>query len=194
MKIEHKIELILAIFAGSVAIFSAYMAYNAKSSVAMLRRGHEKELELIRSELAQSLEERKFSFEERRNGYRDFFDGTSKYWESLELKNQAVEAKNNGDESKATTLETQSQMLHNEYIRLLTSAKFKIGVFSDKAVVQAIANYFRRPEFNKGSCRNREKFLDDVAIYQAMRNEMKAPGKVLDSDLILVLFDCKLED
>jgi hypothetical protein len=107
---------------------------------------------------------------------------------------QAAEVEDNGSEREVNRLNPESEMLLTEYKRLLTSARFKIGVFSDEAVVRAIANYFRRPEFNKPSCDNREKFTADIAIYQAMRNEMKAFGKVQNSDLAMVLFGCKLED
>ena len=148
----------------------------------------------MESEFAQSLEERKFSFEERRNAYREFFDGTSKYWEAQEKKKQTVEVEDNGNELEVKELNPESEMLLTEYKRLLTSARFKIGVFSDEAVVRAIANYFRQPELNKPSCDNREKFTADIAIYQAMRNEMKASGKLQNSDLAMVLFGCKFKD
>lgn len=189
-----RIELTVAIISGVIAIGSAGIAYKAQTDVAKLKTAHEKELELIRSKLAQALEERKFSFEERKNGYREFFDGTSKYWQYLNVKDRAVKANENGDESKSRNLESQAQQLYDDYVQLWHKARFKIGVFSDEAVVHAIAKYFRRPEFKKEKCNNAEKFMDDVAIYQAMRDEMEAQGDVRDNDLILVLFDCILEE
>ena len=86
-----KTELIVAILSGIVALISAGLSINAKFNVETMQIKHEKELESIKAEFTESLEERKFSFEERRNGYREFFEGIVRYREAQDLKIQADE-------------------------------------------------------------------------------------------------------
>jgi hypothetical protein len=147
-----------------------------------------------------SVEEQKLSFEERKVGYADFFEAGVKYRESevtyrkyRDRKERAAKAKENGDTSKAEELESEAETLSQESRRLYDKASFRIGVFSDAAVVRAIAEYWRK-HAGYPNCENRPKMLEDVASYQAMRHEMQAEGQVEDKDLILVLFHCILKE
>jgi len=139
------------------------------------------------------IEERKLSFEERKNGYAEFFEGTVLYWQAGATKDQAIVAEASGDSSEAKKLEYKADSLYAKYKLLHRKARFKIGVFSDATVIQKIVKYLQT-HFQKEPCINYQKFKDDVAIYQAIRDEMKAKGHVKDKDLALVLFNCKLEE
>lgn len=175
-------ELIVAILSGVFALSSAGVAYKAQSDVAKLQ-----------SKLAQTLEERKPYLEERKNGYAQFFSGTVGYWQAAEWTTRAKEMRSKGDEREARRLSAKVEKFEEDARSLFENGRFRIGVFSDKDVVKAAAQYFLNHQI-KSSCAPKNKFRDDVAIYKAMRHEMAAPGEVADKELAAVLFQCRLEE
>jgi len=177
-----KIELTVAIISGVFALGSAVLAYKAQSDVAKLQL-----------KVAQALEERKPYLEERKNGYAQFFGGVAKGWQSDDWTKRSDKARRKGDEKEARRLSAKAEKFGEDADELFTNGRFRIGVFSDADVVHATAKYFLTHRIKK-LCDNSTKFRDDVTIYQAMRREMNAPGKVEDKDLIAVLFQCKLNE
>jgi hypothetical protein len=139
------------------------------------------------------VEERKPYFEERKTGYSQFFAGTIKSWQSKSARGRADKANTQGDQKTAHSLNAKAMDLEEKSEELFNNGRFRIAVFSDAPVVNATANYLLNHQI-KERCNDRSKFLADVAIYQAMRSEMNAPGKVSNEDLIAVLFSCRLEE
>ncbi len=138
------------------------------------------------------VEERKLYFEERKSSYETFFAATVKRWDAEDNQSQANQMKKDGNAANAEKTEAKAKELFAESTSLYGQSHFKIGVFGDAKVIQAIAIY-RRDHFGKGECRtSRQQMLDDVAVYQNMRRAMGANGEVSDDDLAILLFDCRL--
>lgn len=120
--------------------------------------------------------------ESRINAYHDFLKGQAKLQESIQL----------SEEGKKEAAEKAQQ----EYSILVKESKFNIAVYGRKEEVIAIANYFRK-YLNIPACGGlREKWEDDVRIYQEIRNGVyrnDSSEMVDESSLAVLLFDCHLD-
>ncbi len=124
--------------------------------------------------------------------YEVFFDATAAYWDAGRKKEQADQERKNGNEAKAKELELEAEKLFATSNNLYAKARFKIAVFGDAEVVRSMANYWRK-HFAKPVCLNNQKMLDDVAIYQNIRQALNPQGNVSRDDMILILFDCQFQ-
>ena len=72
-------------------------------------------------------------------------------------------------------------------------ARKEIAIYGSRAVVEALAHYWRRYPTDRQPCEgSREKQQDDVKIYQQMRNDIVWWfERVKDDDMMMLMFLCK---
>jgi len=80
-----------------------------------------------------------------------------------------------------------------KYALETAEARKQIAVYGSRGVVEALAHYWRRPEFARPSCGGtQEQQKDDVKIYQHMRNDIVWWfERVKDDDMMMLIFLCK---
>lgn len=177
-----KIELFAAVISGAVAIGSAALAYQSKIKVQELH-----------SALALSLAERKPYFEQRKMGYEQLFGSTAMF-NRLGATLAKIKEVEKYDRACAdlNDLRTRADKEEDEAQWLWRNGLFRIGVYSDAAVVSATSRYLLNHKI-KCSCIDTKKYTDDVNIYKTIRNELGSPGgEVNKKDLAAVLFSCEL--
>jgi hypothetical protein len=126
------------------------------------------------------LEEQKNLLALRKNAYEKFFEGQT----DLKLLNLY----------EAYYLKEDADRLKKEYSRNVKNAKFHIGVYSSKATVEAIVDFF--DEYSPyENCDNPQKYRDDTNIYIRMREEhlgVREEDKVSPEKMTLLIHDCRL--
>jgi len=119
----------------------------------------------------------------RLGAYNDFFKGQAK-------QHLVAQLLRDNKESEATKA-------RDEYFALVREARFRIGVYGTLSEINALTDYFRK-YFPPFLCDEpRQKWLDDIKIYQRIRDGVfrgKSSEQVEDARLILLLFDCQLPD
>lgn len=75
------------------------------------------------------------------------------------------------------------------------SARRKVAVYGDKAVIEALARYWRedfKQHIPYPCCGEVSRIRDDVAVYQRMRMDVMPWQNVTDADMMLLLHMCKI--
>lgn len=99
------------------------------------------------------------------------------------------------DSAQYATSEEESRQFSEDYREKTAEARKRIAVYGDKAVVEALAKYWRN-HFDRKICPGTyEKIGDDVSIYQRMREDVM-PGDELvnDEDMMMLLFLCQIPE
>jgi len=96
------------------------------------------------------------------------------------------------DSAQSATSEKDKQEITKEYYKKTAEARKRIAVYGNKAVVEALANYWRI-YFQRRDCSgSHDRVKDDVAIYHSMREDiMPGSEQVSDADMMMLVFLCK---
>lgn len=129
----------------------------------------------------ESEETRRRLLEAQISAYNDFFAGQAQLQEATELFEQGRQSEGNAAQDK--------------YSVAVKGAKLRIGVYGNRSEVEAIENYFRKYLQYPECTGARQKWLDDIRMYQEIRRGVfrgDAEQRVDDAKLILLLHGCRL--
>jgi hypothetical protein len=133
--------------------------------------------------LFESEEAKRNLLDARLDAYNDFFKGQAKQ----KLVAQLLHDKKESEATKA----------REEYFALVDDARFRIGAYGTQSEINAITDYFRKYLPSPPCGDPRQKWLDDIKIYQRIREGVfrgKSSEQVEDARMIVLLFDCELPD
>jgi hypothetical protein len=111
--------------------------------------------------------------EARINAYNDFFKGQAQLQEATQLIDQGRE--------------TEAKDAQDKYSVMVKEAKFRVAIYGNKSEVEAIEHYFRKYLHNPRCVGERQRWLDDIKLYQEVRNGVfrgDAKQKIDDAKLI----------
>jgi len=99
------------------------------------------------------------------------------------------------DSALSATSDEDKQELTEEYRKKTAEARKRIAVYGNKAVVEALAKYWR-DYFKRPDCSGSDdRIKDDVSIYHRMREDiMPSSEQVSDEDMMLLLFMCQIPE
>jgi hypothetical protein len=127
------------------------------------------------------LQNQSYILEVRQAAYTNFFEGQVKLQESELLEAQG--------------LKDEAAKLRQEYNLAVKTALFQIAMFSTKPVNDAMAEHFQSISQYGPCVGDRQKWLNDVQIYQNMRQEVfgnNSEQKVDNNTMLILLFKCTL--
>lgn len=128
-----------------------------------------------------SQQKQKSVMESRIEAYAQFFSGQAKLRTHYDL--LAIGKKDEADK------------ILTDYQLQVREAKFKIGIYGSKPVIKAMADFFKKYGINQRS-NDKEKWNNDIQIYQQMRNEVfrNDYDQIVDNkDLLILMFSILLE-